>query len=134
MLRKLATCLLAGLAVGCGAQEEPGRLVVVERHPRGAIYQEGSIGFLRITRIGAGRPAFAGRVTEPHGARGRTLFDRELPPGEYRVVSFQRPCNGNCGALGGMSDRCEVEVRVRSGETVRRVMALGRRGGCRFGA
>ncbi len=134
MVRRLATWVLAGLATGCGAEDDRGRLVVVERHPPGAIYQEGSIGFLRITHAASDEVVFDSRVTEPHGRRGGVLFNRRLPPGRYRVVSFQRACIANChaGALDDPSDRCETVVSVRPGETARRAMRLGRRGGCRF--
>ena len=33
-------------------------------------------------------------------------------PGEYRFVSFQRGCDGNCGSLDPPSDQCEQVVRV----------------------
>jgi hypothetical protein len=35
-----------------------------------------------------------------------------LDPGEYRFVSFQRACEGNCGSLDSPSDDCNQIVRV----------------------
>ena len=31
---------------------------------------------------------------------------RRLSPGRYRVISYQRPCDGNCGLLDPPTDRC----------------------------
>ena len=51
-----------------------------------------------------------------------------LDPGDYRLLSWQRPCDGSCDALDPPTDRCarqfalvpktslEAEIEVRAGE------------------
>jgi hypothetical protein len=93
-------------------------------------------GQLRITqiRVGDAIPTEGAlsyiRVESPAGA---TLAARQLPdsgklmlrlkPGAYRLVSWQRTCDANCGNLDPPSDRCtrpfsvtahqEVDVTIR---------------------
>ena len=47
----------------------------------------------------------------------RPIFrmQRRLGPGRYTVISYQRPCAGNCGMLDPPTDRCARRVRVLSG-------------------
>ena len=40
---------------------------------------------------------------------------RRLPPGRYVVISFQRPCAGDCSLLDPPVDRCARRIRVLSG-------------------
>ena len=53
-----------------------------------------------------------------------------LDPGEYRFVSFQRTCDGNCGSLDPPSDECEQVVRVD--ESADLTVAVRRGEGCTF--
>ncbi len=140
-MRPLLSLLFVAIVAGCGGSktarersEEPGRIVITEELPRRTIYHHGSIGYLRVAEADSGRAVFTGRVSGP-GVRQRrdgSLFDEQLPAGRYRVVSWQRPCNGNCGALAAESDRCEVVGDVGAGETDSRLVKLNRRGGCTF--
>jgi hypothetical protein len=51
---------------------------------------------------------------------GRTLiFDERLPPGAYRLVSYQRPCAGNCDYLDPPTDRCETVLHLNDVEPPR---------------
>ncbi len=142
-MRPLLSLLFVAIVAGCGGarpaperSEEPGRIVITEELPRRAIYQEGSIGYLRVAEADSGRAVFTGRVSGPgvRQLRDGILFDEQLPADRYRVVSWQRPCNGNCGALSAESDRCEVVADVGAGETASRLVKLDRRGGCTFTA
>ena len=62
----------------------------------------------------------------------RFRMGRRLPPGRYVVVSFQRPCDGNCALLDPPTDRCARRVRILSGglTEVRVTVRPGR--GCRI--
>jgi hypothetical protein len=70
---------------------------------------EGALSFIRIER-----------------AAGGTLIERQLPdsgklmlkldPGAYRLVSWQRTCDGNCGYLDPPSSRCARPFTVRQRE------------------
>lgn len=70
---------------------------------------EGALGYIRVDR-----------------ATGATLIERQLPagkgltlkldPGTYRLVSWQRLCDGNCGHLDPPSNRCTRPFTMRQGE------------------
>jgi hypothetical protein len=74
-----------------------------------AIPVEGALSYIRIER-----------------AAGGTLIGRQLPdsgklrlkldPGAYRLVSWQRTCDANCGNLDPPSSRCARPFTVRRGE------------------
>ena len=139
--RTLAIAALSVAAAGCGAADEieaprtaavqPSRLVLHEsRVTDGPVYIEGSVSFLGVEPAGAGGEVEA---TETHAAGpGAVIFDELLGPGEYRVVSYQRPCDANCGYLDPPTDRCETTLDLRPGET-RDLTILVRPGSrCRF--
>jgi len=145
-MRVLVTALLAATLAACGGSErdrdapaERGRLVVSFELARQAVYQEGSLGYLRVADADSGEVAREARVTGPVGpAPGPegprvegVVFDERVAAGRYHVVSWQRPCSGNCEFLDEPSARCEVVVTVGAGRTVRRVIELDRRG-CTF--
>jgi hypothetical protein len=101
-------CLLVPLALlvgACGSAHKtpkPGATkLVVQRivNRGGPIPIEGSYSYVRI------EDADGHKVTEErlpsHG--GATI---QLDPGSYRLVSYQRTCDGNCGNLDPPSDSC----------------------------
>jgi D-alanyl-D-alanine dipeptidase len=109
--RSLATtAALAALAFPATVAAAPGTLDYRERldASRG-VYVEGSISFVRV------RDADGAVVVRRRTARARFRMRRKLPPGRYRVVSYQRPCDGNCMLLDPPVDRCARRVRVLSG-------------------
>jgi hypothetical protein len=90
------------------------------------LYIEGSIGHLRVETVN-------GRLIQEQVIE----FDTEpflrvsLPPGPYQVVSFQQPCDGNCGSLDAPTARCEARVDVSPAATVVAVSEV-RSTGCEF--
>ena len=46
------------------------------------------------------------------------VVDRQLPPGRYEVVSYQRPCDGNCGYLDPPVDRCTRRITLTAGDDI----------------
>jgi hypothetical protein len=109
--RSLATtAALVALAFPATVVAAPGTLDYRERldASRG-VYTEGSISFVRV------RDARGAVVVRRRTARPRFRMRRKLPPGRYRVVSYQRPCAGNCTLLDPPVDRCARRVRVLSG-------------------
>ena len=132
----LTAALLAGLILAGCAEEPPvaksppvlgpPRLIVRETLPAQPIYIEGTVGFLRIAEVDTGTVVFDGPVTGRDGVRGDDpLFDRELAPGSYRLLSHQRPCNGNCGYLAPPTDRCRTSMHLIRGETRIVTIVLG---------
>jgi zinc D-Ala-D-Ala dipeptidase len=103
---------VATLALPAAAQAAPGTLDLRQAfHPaRTPGYVEGSVSFVRV-RARSGALLVRRRVR--HRPRFRLL--RRLPAGRYRVVSYQRPCAGNCGRLDPATDRCARPVRILSG-------------------
>ena len=73
------------------------------------LYVEGSISYVRVRGI-RGKLVVAKRSGRP-----RFRMQRRLSPGRYRVISYQRPCDGNCGTLDPPTDRCAREIRILSG-------------------
>jgi D-alanyl-D-alanine dipeptidase len=57
---------------------------------------------------------------------------RRLPPGRYRVISYQRPCDGNCGLLDPPTDRCVRPIRVLSGGLTEVAVSVRPGRGCRM--
>ena len=130
---KALLVLLALAFLGCGeaaSQEPPARLEVWETLPEMPRYIEGSLAFLRVESVETGEVLVDGRVTDPSAERGKApLFSASVAPGEYRVASHQRPCNGNCSYLDPPVDRCAATVRV-GGDAVRATVVLAQSGGC----
>jgi hypothetical protein len=87
-------------------------------------YVEGSISYLKLKR---GR-----RVVLRRSGSGPIRTRLKPHAGLYRVVSYQRPCDGNCSTLDPPVDRCSKRVRVYAGEAsaARTVTRPGR--GCRI--
>ena len=65
------------------------------------LFKEGSISYVRV-RDADGDLVVRRRVR--HKVSFRLV--RKLPPGRYRVISYERPCEGNCGLLDPPTGRC----------------------------
>lgn len=132
----IAVGLVAMLA-GCGTEQSGGaqqaaRLVVLESLPPTPRYTEGSVSFLRVQRTGSDDVIVDGAVTDGRQVRGQEpLISRSIEPGEYRLVSYQRPCQGNCEQLDPPADRCRAMLRLDPGATLTATIVLGQSGGCR---
>ena len=118
---KLAVAIgaVAGLtSCGDGATRtvDPGRgahIVLREVHRQdanGPSYIEGAIQFVELTRQGERDAALKVELT-------RRPNVRPIAPGDYRVVSYTRPCSASCGAgLDPPTDRCRGSVSIKRGE------------------
>jgi hypothetical protein len=123
---------VAALAAGsCTAQASvrpaarpAGHLVIREVLVGHSLFVEGSVGFVRIER-----------------PSGRKVLTRRLPlddpritvplrPGRYRLKSWQRPCDANCGTLDPPTDRCSRMLTIRPGERLRAIIRLNPATGC----
>jgi zinc D-Ala-D-Ala dipeptidase len=109
--RTLATtAALAALALPAASDAAPGTLDFRQSFARAPVYVEGAVSFVRV-RDTAGDAVVRRRVQ--HRPRFRMI--RRLHPGRYQVVSYQRPCDGNCSLLDPPTDRCARRVRILSG-------------------
>ena len=127
--RVLGIAVALGVLVPAGsAQAAPGTLDFRQAlDTSGGTYIEGAVSYVRV--LGARGEAVV-RRSVMHKVRFR--MRRRLPPGRYTVVSFQRPCAGNCDLLDPPTDRCARRIRILSGgrTEVRVVVRSGR--GCRM--
>lgn len=83
-----------------------------------AMPTEGALSYIRIERSG-----------------GATVTERQLPdngkltlrvaPGAYRLLSWQRICDANCGHLDPPSSRCARAFTLRKGEPLQAVVKTG---------
>jgi hypothetical protein len=53
-----------------------------------------------------------------------------IEPGTYRLVSFQRPCDGNCGTLDPPTDQCGRRIDIEADVELREVVSLSPGEGC----
>ena len=106
------------MLAGCNDRYEPGPDAVEVRVElqydvsQGA-YVEGSLSYIRVERPD-GERLFERQLSELSG-KSPTFHSTDyirLAPGEYQLISFQRPCEGNCGSLDPPTDRCERRIRV----------------------
>ena len=110
MRSRYGIAVVAALAaLPAAANASPGTLDLrqVLDHSRG-VYVEGAVSYVRVRGI-RGKLVVAKRVNRP-------LFrmQRRLASGRYRVISYQRPCDGNCETLDPPTDRCARRVRILS--------------------
>ena len=111
MQRTLVTAVaLAAVALPAVAEAAPGTIDYSQTldASRG-LYTEGSISFVRV------RDAHGDMVVRRRTSKPSFRVLRKLRPGRYRVIAYQRPCDGSCQRLDPPVDRCARRVRVLSG-------------------
>jgi len=93
----------------------------------GSLYIEGSYSYVRVEQDEK-------KVVQVR-LKGRKLEATvRLEPGSYRLVSFQRPCDGNCGLLDPPTDRCSSEIEAKAGALVEATVRLSPGEGCTIDA
>jgi hypothetical protein len=112
---RVALLALVGIltlaAGGCGGSAEPaptGRAdlrVVQSLDFSGAIPIEGEYSYVRIES-----PSGASIAEERLPEDGRVTI--HLSPDSYRLISYQRICNGNCGYLEPPSEQCSSTFEI----------------------
>ena len=90
----------------------------------GSLYIEGSYSYVRVEQDEK-------KVVQVR-LKGRKTLETKvlLQPGFYRLVSFQRPCDGNCGLLDPPTDRCSSEIEAKAGALVEATVRLSPGEGC----
>jgi hypothetical protein len=120
-----AAVLAAALAAGASAGPPKANLHVTQTLVGTQLYIEGSIGYVRIRNA-------PGRMIAAKTFRTARRLDFALPPGRYRLISFQRPCDGNCSYLDPPTDRCARPFQVRRRGSVDATVLLSPGAGCRI--
>jgi hypothetical protein len=123
--------LVAALAAtACSGHYRAGphaaRLVVRQLRGPGPIPVEGAYSYARVERDGK----TVAQVRLSAALVPRAVI--RLDPGSYRLVSFQRNCNGNCHLLGPPSGECGRAFSARANETVRATVRVTFGTGCRI--
>ena len=88
-----------------------------------AIPIEGAITFIRVKRP-------SGRVVLTRRLPASDRLTLPLRPGRYRLVSWQRLCDGNCGTLDPPSDRCARSLTITAGERLTATIRVNYAVGC----
>ncbi len=122
----LALCVaLALFGAACKSTTKssgPAKLHVTQVLVRGSgLYIEGSYSYVRIERDGH-------RIREVRLTKRSATI--RLDSGSYRLVSFQRPCDGNCGYLDPATDGCREGFDASAGELVEATVRLTPGRGC----
>lgn len=107
-------------------------LVIREARAAQPLYVEGSIGYLRVVAVDTGAVLRKGRVKNAVPGTTRRLFKRFVKPGRYRIVSYQRPCDGNCSYLDGPTERCDTTIELRDNQPARVTLEVTPGAGCRI--
>lgn len=94
----------------------------------GAVYIEGSYSYVRLEQ---GEKNVV-QVRLKGGKTPETTL--RLDPGSYRLVSYQRPCDGNCGYLDPPTDQCSREIEAKAGALVEAWVRLSPGDGCTIDA
>ena len=127
-----AMLILVPLSLGaCTAQASPGpaatagavQLRITQVRVGDAVPIEGALSYIRIER-----------------ADGATVTERRLPdsgkltlavpPGAYRLLSWQRTCDANCGHLDPPSSQCARPFTLRQGQPLRATIEVDFASGC----
>ena len=123
----LAAAACAG-TVAAATGPKPARLRVEQvLLPHTPLPVEGAYSYVRVERL-SGRPVVQRRLS--FGPRPATTL--LLAAGRYRLRSWQRACDGNCGHLDPPSDRCARRFEVKPGQRVNATIRLRYGSACRI--
>jgi hypothetical protein len=114
------------------ADEQPGFLIVDQQLE--GFFTEGAFAYMKLKS--AGGPVITERLLRDTRIL-LPLLRQRLPAGGYRLVSYQRPCEGACPRRGerGLDPptlRCEASVEIAAGETVTALVRPRAGHGCRI--
>jgi hypothetical protein len=117
VLLVLVGVMIVAAVTACGSSEVMSRDPVEVRIRQvmpSLMYMEGGYSYIRIERQD-GDTLLQRRLRDAGMATDSTLLRTavlRLAPGEYRVVSFQRSCDGLCDLLDPPSEQCARSIRV----------------------
>ena len=88
-----------------------------------AVPMEGALAVIRIERA-------TGAAVIERRLPGRGTLALRLDPGAYRLASWQRACDANCGHLDPASSRCTRLVTVRQHGQLQAIIRVNFTTGC----
>ena len=106
-MRRLVIAAALALLAGCTGSAEPARVVLEQQHlDGGPIYIEGFEQFVE-----------ARGDEEVRGKFENRRLELTVPPGDYTLLSYSRPCSAHCDAgLDPPRSFCTRRIRVGSGQ------------------
>jgi hypothetical protein len=118
----LASCAARANGPAATAPANAGQLKIAQVTVGDAIPVEGALSYIRIER-----ETGAALTRQLPGSHQLTL---RVPPGAYRLMSWQRTCDGNCGYLDPPSNRCVRPFTLRPGEKLDVAIRVNFASGC----
>jgi len=125
--------VLVPLLLGaCAAQASPGpaaaaagagHLRITQVRVGSALPTEGALSYIRIERAG-------GATVTEWRLPGSGKLTLTVAPGAYRLLSWQRACDANCGHLDPPSSRCARPFTLRNGEQLQAAIRVDFTSGC----
>jgi hypothetical protein len=106
-----------------GSARPAGHLAIRKVRVGDTIPIEGAITFIRVKRP-------SGRVVLTRRLPASDRLTLPLRPGRYRLVSWQRLCDANCGTLDPPSNRCARSLTIRAGQRLRATIRVNYAVGC----
>jgi len=103
-------------AATAGAVAGTAQLRITQIRVSASLPIEGSLSYVRLERTGGTT------VTERLPDNGKLTL--AVRPGAYRLVSWQRICDANCGNLDPPSNRCARPFTLRKGDRLQAVIRL----------
>ena len=128
VIRFLAPAAIVLGVAGCGSHDSiptgSGQLHVQQLVAKGSPFPiEGAYHYVRVTG-------------DSGSLKRRLSFERtpqttlQLPAGDYRLESWQRTCDGNCGYLDQPSDRCETGFELQARQRLEATVTVDYGSGC----
>jgi hypothetical protein len=138
--RWLPIAILTSAALAATSLTAQASVLPPAAHRAGPVHRTAHLA-IRQVRVGTVIPVEGAvsfiRVRRPSGAivATRRLPDSQrltlpLRPGRYRLVSWQRTCDANCGTLDPPTDRCSRALTLRPGERLRATIRINFATGC----
>jgi hypothetical protein len=93
------------------------------------MYIEGSVPFFRVEREG-GVIVEEKRLGQSPVVGVGGSFSFSLPPANYVLVTYVRPCDGTCEHLDPPADECRGAFSIKSGQTLYAVRQQTDSGAC----
>jgi hypothetical protein len=113
----------SGPAVRPGTARPSGRLAVRKIRVGDTIPIEGAVTFIRLKRP-------SGRIVLTRRLPAADRLTLPLRPGPYRLVTWQRLCDANCGTLDPPSHRCARSLTIRADGRLRATIRVNYAVGC----
>jgi hypothetical protein len=117
--RAAMLALMTLVLASCAAQATPrpaatasahaGQLNILQVAVGNAVPTEGALSYIRVERA-------TGATVTKRQLPGSGQLTLRVPSGAYRLVSWQRICDGNCGNLDPPSQQCARPFTLRPGE------------------